>query len=77
MLPASFAFMPTLLKEYHATLVGGHSGFNKMYKLISPNFFWKGMKQAIMAYICECDICSHNKYQAMSPVGVTMTSPNP
>nr|KYP32126.1 Retrotransposable element Tf2 [Cajanus cajan] len=76
-LPASSTFIPTLLKEYHATLMGGHSRFNKTYKRLANSFFWNGMKQAIMTYIRECEICQRNKYEAMSPAGLLQPIPIP
>ena len=30
-----------------------------------------------MDYICQCDVCQHNKYQAMSTIGLLQPIPIP
>lgn len=77
MLSKSSSLIQTLLAEFHDTPIGGHSGFTKTYKRLAGSFFWKGMKQHIMDYICRCDICQKNKYQAMSPAGLLQPIPIP
>jgi len=77
LLLASSSLIPTLLKDFHDTPAGGHSGFTKTFKRINGSFSWKGMKRAIMEYIRGYDICQKNKYQAMLPTGLLQPIPIP
>jgi hypothetical protein len=41
------ALIPTLLKEFHSTPQGGHSGFYRTYRRIAANVYWIGMKNTV------------------------------
>jgi hypothetical protein len=69
--------IPLMLKEFHATPQGGHSGFYKTYRRIAANVFWSGMKGAIQDYVKSCDVCQRQKYLASSPGGLLQPLPVP
>ncbi|XP_026382523.1 uncharacterized protein LOC113277692 [Papaver somniferum] len=66
-----------LLHEFHATPLGGHSGFLRTYKRLQRNFYWKGMKRSIKTYIAQCDICQRNKSEDIAPPGLLQPLPIP
>uniref|UniRef100_A0A2N9FZS8 Reverse transcriptase n=1 Tax=Fagus sylvatica TaxID=28930 RepID=A0A2N9FZS8_FAGSY len=76
-LPASSQFKTHLIREFHDTPVGGHSGVLRTYKRIAASFYWAGMKRDIHNYIRKCDVCQRNKYETMSPAGLLQPLPIP
>lgn len=44
-LPQSFSRIPTILKEFHASLQGGHSGYFRTYKRIVGFFLLEGYEE--------------------------------
>ncbi|PKU61934.1 putative mitochondrial protein [Dendrobium catenatum] len=64
------AFVPILLREYHDSRVGGHSGVEKTYRRVKAEFFWKGLRGDVEDMVSKCDICQRNKYQACAPSGL-------
>ena len=67
--------IPLILKEFHDSVSGGHSGFFRAYKRISSILFWEGMKKDIQKYVQECEICQRNKYETLSPAGLLQPLP--
>lgn len=45
--PRNSSKIPLILKEFHGSALGGHSGYFRTYKRISGLFFWEGMKGTI------------------------------
>ncbi|CAH9105349.1 unnamed protein product [Cuscuta europaea] len=66
-----------ILKEYHDSAIGGHSGYFRTMKRISNLFFWVGMRTDIKDYIQGCDTCQRNKYQVLKPAGLLQPLPIP
>ncbi|XP_028552250.1 uncharacterized protein LOC114580023 [Dendrobium catenatum] len=64
------AFIPILLREYHDSSIGGHSGVEKTYRRVKAEFFWKGLRRDVEDMVSKCDICQRNKYQACAPSGL-------
>lgn len=46
-LAKSSSRIPLILKEFHDSAAGGHSGFFRTYKRTSTLFYWEGMKKDI------------------------------
>jgi hypothetical protein len=69
--------IPTLLKEFHETSQGGHSGFYKTYRRIAANVYWVGMKNAVQEFVRGCDVCQRQKYLASTPGGLLQPLPVP
>ncbi|MCI01490.1 putative Ty-3/Gypsy retrotransposon polyprotein, partial [Trifolium medium] len=76
-LSSKSALIPTLLKEFHATPQGGHSGFYRTYRRLAANVYWVGMKNTIQDFVRECDVCQRQKYLASSPGGLLQPLPIP
>ncbi|KAL5820767.1 hypothetical protein ACOSQ3_022649 [Xanthoceras sorbifolium] len=45
---------PTIINEFHGSI---HKGYVKTFQQIKSDFYWKGMRQQIKAFIRECDTC--------------------
>ena len=50
-----------ILEEFHSSTTTGHSGFQKIYAFTCRSFFWTGMKNGILNFVAECDVCQNNK----------------
>ena len=50
-----------LLKIAHASPVAGHLGKNKVYDILTRDFFWKGMSQDVKDFIRSCAQCQRFK----------------
>lgn len=51
----------SILNLYHQTLLGGHTGAEKMYKTISKFYKWENMTNDIKNYVKKCSICEKTK----------------
>lgn len=67
----------TLLKEFHSSPIGGHSGFLRTYKRLASVLYWQGMKKDVKRFVEECPVCQQNKTLALSPTGLRQPLPNP
>lgn len=76
-IPPASSLIPTLLHEYHDTLMGGHSGILRTFKRLSPLFYWPGMHKTIRDYVAACDVCQRAKYESLSPAGLLQPLPVP
>eukprot|EP00253_Pinus_taeda_P011588 PITA_11588 len=59
----------SILAEVHSSPIAGHSGFWKTYAHTRRSFFWTGMKQDILTFIAECDICQRHKGETVNTPG--------
>jgi len=69
----------TILKDYHDSPLGGHSGVHKTYKRIRKHYKWKKMFKDIKAYIKSCTKCNKNKVNKplQMPMIITDTAAKP
>lgn len=70
-------FIPVLLREYHDTPTGGHSGEVKTYLRLASKWFWQGMRKKVAQYIRECVVCQRNKHSQQHPAGLLQPLPVP
>lgn len=56
-IPKNSTFIPSLLKEYHDSPIGGHTGEHKTYARIAAHWFWEGMRRQINDYVKQCSTC--------------------
>ena len=65
-------FRSKLIHEHHSTPSGGHSGGEMTYRKIKQSFFWKGLrlKQDVLKFVAECDICQRNKHENVASPGL-------
>ena len=61
-LSAKSACIPILIKEFHASPMGGFSGFLRTYRRMAGSVYWVGMKSAIQEFVRSCDVCQRQKY---------------
>jgi len=69
-----------IFKQFHDSKFGGHLGINKTIKRIKKQFYWKGMKDDVKAYIKSCESCQRNKItnkHVQQPMIITTTSSRP
>jgi hypothetical protein len=66
-----------LLNEFHATAIGGHSGYLRTYKKLSGVVYWEGMRKKIKEFVEACEVCQQNKYQTLRPGGLLQPLPIP
>lgn len=50
-----------LLREFHDSILGGHSGFVCTYWWITQHIWWLGMKEWIQSHVSSYIICQKNK----------------
>lgn len=43
-----------IIKECHASAVGGYKGETKTLQRIKDIFYWQGMKEAVLKYVKTC-----------------------
>ncbi|KAL8115463.1 hypothetical protein AgCh_022090 [Apium graveolens] len=66
-----------ILREFHNTVYGGHSGVLRTYKCIAQIFYWPLMRQKIQEFVAACSICQRNKSDILSPAGLLQPLPVP
>jgi hypothetical protein len=68
---------PQLLSELHASPTVRHSGFTKTYERVKHSFFWDGMKQDILTFVVECEVCQQQGRNCQSSRHTPTTSDSP
>lgn len=68
-LPQRHTVLKNLLKLYHDSVEGGHSGVLKTYKRVNSHYYGAGMKKEIRDSIAKCDICKKVKSDSRLPGG--------
>ena len=46
-----------ILRELHASPLGGHLGRHKLHKLVASRFFWPRMDAEIRDFCRVCPVC--------------------
>lgn len=73
-LSSTSSWIPKMLKEFHETPQGGHSGYYRTYGRLVVNLFWIGMKRMVQQFVMGCDIGLQRKYLAAAPGGLLQPS---
>lgn len=76
-LPSSSQYKETIIREFHDTPVGGHSGILRTFKRLAANFLWLGMKKDMQYFVQQCDICQRNKSDSITLAGMLQPLPLP
>ncbi|KAJ4809119.1 polyprotein [Rhynchospora pubera] len=76
-LPTSSSLIPTILADYHSSLLGGHSGFQRTFKRLAVHFLWKGMRTTVQQFVNACDVCQKCKPTNHFPYGLLQPLPIP
>ncbi|KAL8100260.1 hypothetical protein AgCh_032491 [Apium graveolens] len=75
--PRSSKVVTQLLEVYHDSPVGGHAGEVKMYLRLAGEWYWKGMREDMTAYVKKCMTCQQQKVSQQSPTGLLQPLPIP
>ncbi|XP_062094224.1 uncharacterized protein LOC133800283 [Humulus lupulus] len=59
-----------LLKEFHASPIGGHAGVERTFLRLGAKFFWKGMHKDVRKFVQACLTCQTVKYSPTAPYGL-------
>lgn len=59
-----------MIIEFHAGVLGSHSGYLRTYKRLTRSFMWPGAKRNVKMYVAECDTCQRNHYEFINPPGL-------
>lgn len=51
-----------ILKTYHESLLGGHTGVEKMTKTLKQFYNWENMIDDIQKHVSECGVCEKTKH---------------
>uniref|UniRef100_A0A2M4CWN3 RNA-directed DNA polymerase n=1 Tax=Anopheles darlingi TaxID=43151 RepID=A0A2M4CWN3_ANODA len=71
--------LPTLLREFHDSPLGGHVGAKRMRKKLAALYHWKNMRRDIEDYVRKCESCQKNKICKYNriPMKITTTASEP
>jgi hypothetical protein len=66
-----------VLMFVHSDPLAGHSGYERTLQRAKKDFYWKGMRKDLKAFIRLCPTCQQNKHENVSPVGLLQPLPIP
>ncbi|PNF23589.1 hypothetical protein B7P43_G13934 [Cryptotermes secundus] len=52
----------SIIREYHESLIGGHTGISRTYERLKPYVSWPNMRRDIENYVRKCASCQRNKH---------------
>ncbi|KAF2300131.1 hypothetical protein GH714_009331 [Hevea brasiliensis] len=62
-LPPQSPIIHQLLKEFHDSPIGGHSGVLCTYKRLAQQFYWPSMHRSVKDHVASCEVCQRTKGQ--------------
>lgn len=65
-----------LLEMFHANVLSGHLGRNKMYSKMLPHVWWPGMYRDVRRYVAQCVPCQRHKGTVLKNRPLFSTEPN-
>lgn len=71
------ALRQVLLKTFHSSELGGHSGERATYQRVKLVFHWPGLKQDVIAFVKACPVCQINKAEHCPYPGLLEPLPVP
>ena len=66
-----------ILAELHSSPTAEHAGIQKTYARTCRSFFWTSMKNDILTFVVECDVCQRNKGEIIKLPGTLQPLPLP
>ena len=76
-LPANIELQKRIVKEFHATPMGGHSGIPVTLRRLKQLFAWKGMATMVRQYVQSCGVCQQAKPDRSRYPGLLQPLPVP
>ena len=61
-IPGNDTLRSVILREYHASALGGHMGEKKLLATVRRRFYWPGLAKDVKRFCCECPVCQANKH---------------
>ena len=65
-IPPNSPIIKQLLREFHDSPIGGHSGVLRTYKRLAQQFYWPSMFQIVQDYVSSCDVCQRVKSKTLT-----------
>lgn len=66
-----------LLKSFHDSALGGHSGERATYQRMKLLFYWLGMKNEVNTFVKRCVVCQKTKSENIPYPGLLQPLPMP
>ncbi|VFQ74456.1 unnamed protein product [Cuscuta campestris] len=66
-----------LLKEYHASHTGGHTGVHRTFQRLAQSFYWPKMRADVRRFVASCQTCQTTKFSTQPPSGLLQPLPIP
>ncbi|WVZ83881.1 LOW QUALITY PROTEIN: hypothetical protein U9M48_030977 [Paspalum notatum var. saurae] len=66
-----------IMGEAHDSTYSIHPRATKMFKDLSQNFWWKGMKADVANHVAQCEVCQRVKTDHQKPAGLLQPLPIP
>ena len=63
-------FRELLMHENHASIYGGHLGFERTLAKIKSRYYWANMYIDVRAYVAKCELCHSFKPSNQRPAGL-------
>ncbi|KAF3778515.1 Transposon Tf2-9 polyprotein [Nymphaea thermarum] len=67
--PPDSGLKQELLQHFHDTPAAGDEGVAMTLSRIKAQFWWRGIKAEVQAYVKKCTVCQREKYEAIKPPG--------
>ena len=52
---------PEIIRLVHDSIIGYHMGVSRTIDKVSNNFWWRGLKESVRAYVKSCPVCNERK----------------
>ena len=67
----------SLIRKNHDKPLAGHGGTAKTTKLVSRQYYWPRLRETIIQYVKNCDICQRSKVVRHAPYGMLKSNEVP
>ena len=64
-----------VLREFHHSRLAAHLGGTKMYRDLGRQFWWRGMKRDVAAFVSKCLTCQQVRAEYQRPAGLLQPLP--
>ncbi|GMI84821.1 hypothetical protein HRI_002151400 [Hibiscus trionum] len=75
--PRETALRKLLLREFHASVLGGHAGISRTFHRLAASFYWAGLRSDVRSFVTECQVCHRMKSSSLAPAGLLQPLPIP
>ncbi|CAA0831446.1 Uncharacterized mitochondrial protein AtMg00860, partial [Striga hermonthica] len=75
--PKAGSLREEIIRHFHDSKFGGHSGVFRTWMRIASTFYWPGLRGDVRDYVRRCDECQRTKADARRPGGLLQPLPVP